>query len=202
IEDLKVFGWTMRWCLWNALTRSLPDDVERAAIDEQVRAFGGAIRTEIDGALAYADLKPLGAEYEAKWLRSYHRLKDNRWIPYYKRVIPGYRLDYMMASFTASASEMRVRVPRVAAAAHRRAKSPEEKAREIEESRSGYAFALYVAAWTEFARWDGPIYLPVPGAMIGGATATLNDYGVYGFAVDDLIPLPPYPIKKYLSQEE
>ncbi|MBN2131824.1 MAG: hypothetical protein JW741_20150, partial [Sedimentisphaerales bacterium] len=81
IEDLKVFGWTMRWCLWNALTRSLPDEVERAAIDEQVRAFGGAIRTEIDGALAYADLKPLGAEYEAKWLRSYHRLKDNRWIP-------------------------------------------------------------------------------------------------------------------------
>lgn len=202
VEDATVFGQTMRWYLWNALTRSLPDEVERAAIDEQVRAFGSAIRTEIDRALAHADLKALGAEYEAKWLRSYHRLKDNRWIPYYKRAIPGYRLDWMTANLRASASETRVKFPREAARPDPWAKSPEEKTRAIEKAHSGYAFALYVIAWKEFARWDGPIYLPLPDAMIGGSTATLNDYGVYGFAVDDLIPLPPYPIKRQLSQEE
>ncbi len=202
IEDAPVFGRTMRWYLWNALTRSLPDEIERAAIDEQVKAFGGVIRTEIDRALAHADLKPLGAEYEARWLRSYHRLKDNRWIPYYKRAIPGYRLDWMTANLKTRASEIGGKFPQEAARPDPWAKSSEERAREIEKARSGYAFALYIAAWTEFARWDGPIYLPVPDAMIWGTTGTLNDYDVYGFAVDDFVPLPPYPIKKYLSQED
>jgi hypothetical protein len=202
IEDAPVFGRTMRWYLWNALTRSLPDEVERAAIDEQVTAFGNVIRTEIDRALAHADLEPLGAEYEARWLRSYQRLKDNRWIPYYKRAIPGYRLDWMIAKLKARASETGAQFPQEAARPDPLAKSPEERTREIEKARSGYAFALYIAAWTEFARWDGPIWLPVPDGIIRGTTGTLNDYGVYGFAVDDLIPLPPYPMKKQLSQED
>jgi len=78
---------TTRWYLWNAITLIPPGKIEKHFIEKQIRQRADEIKKIINDIFTYRSLDPNGMKYKKLFLKHYELAKDNRFFPYFKRIV-------------------------------------------------------------------------------------------------------------------
>lgn len=187
-----VLGATMRWYLWLALTQPMPDEVERAAIDAQVREVAGFVEHNFDEALANPRLIPFASKEAASLLRTYETTKDNRLFPSFKRVL----LPHEYARLRRKLNEAVARVTasfREEVGALERKPAAERDDATYKRLQDLYVYTLRVALLQELTYFDRPMLRRhLPDSRITTCYGQMNRHNVYVFVVGKWMPFPDY----------
>ena len=75
---------TTRWYMWRAVIQRPVSLIEQQTLDAQVEEVASFLEQEIDRKLTTPRTQPGGRVFADRFRQSYRRLKDNRFVPYYK----------------------------------------------------------------------------------------------------------------------
>jgi hypothetical protein len=93
VDDGDALRHSMRWYLWNAVTCAKPVPLERRYIDLQISEVMAKLEARLDVFSVHPKCTTDPNEFVTRFVETYQILKDNRFVPYFKRVMFDYELE-------------------------------------------------------------------------------------------------------------
>jgi len=195
---------TMRWHVWNALMCRLPDETERQAIDGQVTQSTAIMKDQIDSMMEAAGLESSGDAYAVRFLSTYEKLKDNRFIPYFKRTVPEHEVNRGRAELNEQLRQHVESWKRQIAAMEplsreshvsgQRVSGGQGDINERKNLAANYTRTLYALVFCNATLTSRPaVYGTLPEEFVMLSRATLNENWVWCFTVQKVVPFDALP---------
>jgi len=178
---------TLRWYLWIAVVRELPDEIERQQIQQQVESLARVLEEELGSVFGMSPEDPLSAKVYADRIRNSYKQWVNRpFLPFYRRALLAHEM-------TGAISALRKKAKGLAQAfdeAQRRGSRRPEVLRSRRQLYLDTAYALTLHLYLYYdkplARYHmrdrrvtysrGSVDMSGPYRMSIGAVASLPDY--------------------------
>lgn len=168
-----------KWYLWRAILCDMPDEVEQEQIQVQVARIAKCCRDALaDPNLPEELLRSVDASME-KFRRQHVELRDNRFVPYFKRVLSGNRFDKSVALLVDGCKDMRANAQDLAGRRLDRDLGRERSF--IEAFIQNYGRGAFLNVLNAYSGWDRSLRNPLPDWIIGADSSEVNDYGIFTF---------------------
>jgi hypothetical protein len=171
---------TFKWYLWQAIITDLADDAERSEIERQIEYLNNVITNSMKELDIPTEYRSHFDTFITQWKSMYHRFRDNRFAPYFKRVLPEYRFKVVCTQVKEAFARNRREFDEDLA---QLAWLPQDNEKEdkMPDICKEVGFATLVDIFSHYTLYDRPIYIPLPDKTFYQDKGTLNKYSVYTF---------------------
>lgn len=176
-HEIRELRPTLRWYLWYAIIEPIPSDFERKVIESQIRYM---VRTSFDP----DDSVPLSGEYKtrlskgmAPWLELFGRLRDNRFVPYFKQACVPHLFSLSCQSLQKDALQQLDRLIKQLDLLREQDASNVDYQRLFDTT----VFFSTVGVYANYLAWDRPAFKFLPDRSFASDSGTMNKYNVYTF---------------------
>lgn len=168
---------TLRWYLWYSIIQPLPNEFEEKVIDYQVEYFANKSLDFNDTTQVLSEYKTVLSRRISMWKELFLRLKDNRFVPYYKEGYGPYLFGISCSDFEKHCMEQAGNLSKKLDAAKKRIVENARYAEVLEQM----CFFAVVNIYTSYLIIDRPATKFLPDNVMGRDSGTMNEYYVYTF---------------------
>jgi hypothetical protein len=181
---------TLSWYIWNALTVTLPDTIERQFIEKQVHEWAEGIEHNIHSLTVHPHFETAGSEYAKRFLKCYEQAKNNRFVPYFKRVLLDYQMQRSERTWASTYKDILSGWKRNLTEIES-LPTKQEKDKEYIQQHKAHAWLIYAFRFDRFAQHCFPTRLTdLPGKTNSMAEGELNENLFWVFVVTKVEPRP------------
>ncbi len=177
ISEIRKLRNTLRWYLWYSIIQSLPNGFEQKVVNYQVEYFANK-------SLDFSNTPQVPDEYKVVlskkisiWKDLFLRLKDNRFVPYYKQGYTPYIFGHCCLGLQKDRLKKVEHLLRMMNTVKDRGREKREYARMFEQMSRSAIIDLHM----NYTCLDRPAVKFLPDDVIGRDSGTMNEYYIYTF---------------------
>ena len=169
-SDLRELAGMFKWYLWQAIILPVPDDYEQSRIEEQVAGLAKRCIDQLTDPNVPEECVAAVRLKMDQWKAMYRELKENRFVPYFKRPLTRYRQELVDSALARGLTNTKNDL-----------KGPATLARQngiysVADISKQSAFSILVLVVSDYTYYDRPSKTHLPGEVFHDDSGTLNKY--------------------------